>query len=195
MLDKRYLKPIGTAQLQPLLGNYCITAEGVTVFAGLSGCGKSVYLAGVAKELKDKGYNVYYLNFDESPMEVESYQPVTLSQLQAMVTEADDKDVIFIDTLKAFCSYSDIDVDDDEQTYKMMQSFTRIARDTQATIILVHHVDAEGSLEGATSIYEGADAVTIFTRNSETGIMGGEVKKQRYGWDCPTSVQLEVYEG
>jgi len=194
MLNTDKLKPISTTSLQPLLGIKCLTAEGVTVFAGLSGCGKSVYLAGVFKQLQDNGYNPYYLNYDESPMEIDSYEPVTLEDLKDLVKEADDKDVVFIDTLKAFCSYSDIDIDDDKEAYKMMEAFTRMSRDTGVTIILVHHVDDKENLEGSTSIYEGADAVTIFERNKDTGIMYGNIKKQRFSFDCEASVNLELYE-
>ena len=190
MLDTENLKTIPPVTLSYLGGVKCFTEGGVTVFAGASGSGKSVYLGEYTKKLANEYKNIYYFNYDESPMGVTTFSPVTFSDLQKSVLNSCSDDVVIIDTLKAYTAYNNLDVDSSEDMYKMMTDFTALARGTGVSIILVHHVDAEENLEGADAIFEGADEVTIFERREETGMMYGYIKKQRFDFECESCVTL-----
>lgn len=188
MLDFTRLKKVKKEdKLYPLV-NRCFAKSGVTVFAGASGSGKSVYLQEFCETLKNMSYNVWYFNADMSPMGMDTFEPLPLSDFISLLQNGNSNDVVIIDTLKAYWGFNSTEIDDDAESYKIMEEFTKVSREVGVTIILVHHTKPDGSLEGSTSIFEGADTVTIFERDGEQ--MRGVVKKQRYGFDEECIVTL-----
>jgi predicted ATP-dependent serine protease len=174
------LKPLTVEELCPLGTNVEFTKSGVTIFAGHSGSGKSVFLSHKVKEWAAAGYNIAYLNYDNSPMDIPTYKGVTASEMTELTKNADAHDIIIVDTLKALCGMEGIDINSDAQTYLLMEQLTDIARSTNATIILVHHTDDDGKIEGSDSLYEGADEVTIFKKDDEANEYHTFVRKHRY---------------
>jgi len=193
MLDTKQLNVVKAEELKPLEGLQCFAHGGVNIFAGASGVGKSVYLEGLYKKLKRDGYNVVYINSDESVMGIPSYEGVSLNGLIGISKYADHNDVVFVDTLKAFGANSKVDINDDEHAYELMTELTKLARESGLTIILVHHTKADNTLEGSTSLFEGADTVAIFHRDKESGQCSASIKKQRFSFDCPQLITLEDY--
>ena len=168
----------GTKQLEQLLpGNNLFAKSGITVLSALAGVGKTTYLVKqIVPQLKKNGYEVVYFNADYSPTyDEEMFEPISSAKLIELTKEADEKDVIIIDSIKAYTAQEGLDVMLNPDMYRFMLGIRSISISTKCTFILVHHSFKEKKLKtpeehfyGSRAIEEQCDSGFIFQGKTAT---------------------------
>lgn len=165
-------------------GNRLFVKSGITVVSSLAGVGKTTYVLGIREILKKYGYQVTYFDADMSlSKENDAFlMPPTSKEFIDILNEAEEKDVIIIDSLKMMCSAYDKDIMNSEDMMNIMRKFRNITEKTKATIIIVHHSFKEKKLKspeehlfGSRAIEEQCDSAFIYRKH------GATVVKNRLG--------------
>lgn len=151
---------------------------GISVIASLAGVGKTTFMLSEKKIWESIGYSVSYVNCDSSPtIETDLIEsPSNLSDVDRMFTIikkcATRDDIIIIDSLKAMASYCGYDIENNHNMYELMLKLRTIVKETNCSIILVHHVyEAKNlrnppiNLYGSRAIEEQSDSSFIYQKD------------------------------
>ena len=141
------------------------TKGGVTVISALAGEGKTTLIQNMSKKWEDDGYNFIHINFDTAP----TYGKKMLNPpknrkeisefLKSIQKLGSDKDIIVIDSLKAFTSFVECDIENNQDMYKIMQDLREISIHTGVSFILIHHVYKPKNVKTMPSSFYGSRAV------------------------------------
>jgi len=148
---------------------------GISVISSLSGEGKTTKMIQFKKELEAKNYEVSYINFDNSPtydsemIEAPNTKNEVENFLKIIEQNATKVDVIIIDSLKAMAGVGDYDIKDNNDMYSLFNKFRTITKQTDCSIILVHHITRAKNVKthidniyGTRGIEEVSDSVFLF---------------------------------
>lgn len=105
---------------------------------------------------------------------------VLIEEIKAIAAEYPDTPLraVFIDTLATATGGADENSGRDMGT--VMKNVARIERETGAHVVLVHHLNAQGTkLRGHTSIYANVDQVIMVTRDEATKIRTARLDKMK----------------
>jgi len=150
--------------MEPLLKDSKLFVKGgITVISSLAGEGKTTYCLRIKKELEDNGYQVVYFNTDQADIGTDdwySHESInSIEQLIATTKEADENDVIFIDSLKSWTSFLSYDVMDNKDMTYLMINLRQIVTATKCSIVLVHHSFKEKKLKNPAEHFFGSRAI------------------------------------
>ncbi len=150
---------------------------GINVISSLAGTGKTTYCLKVKDKLEKLGYRTLYMNADYAPTYGHKmYEPIGYQELVvSLMEEADAKDVIFIDSIKAQFTKDGISILDNSDSSLFMMELRAVTAKTGCTFILIHHSfkekklkNAEEHFYGSRAIEENCDSGFLFTQDSCT---------------------------
>ena len=148
--------------------------SGITVVSALAGEGKTTYMLNFKQRLEDNGYRVFYFDADYSGMNDDMYEVLPHEEMIEWLKDAEEHEVVIIDSLKAYCGVSNIEILDNYQVIRMMLDFRMIITSTKCSIILIHHSFKEKKLKnapehlfGARALEEQADSAFLFKRDGK----------------------------
>jgi predicted ATP-dependent serine protease len=177
--------------------------NGINVISALAGQGKTTLMLKYCEIWQEQGYDIAYINSDQVKIAVDGVvnPPKTPKEFERMLelitANANDKTILIIDSLKAFTSSLNLDVQDNTNMMYLMQQL-RDTLTTGITIILVHHAYMPKhlarkllSLYGSRAIEEQSDSAFLLDRDEKTKNVIAKVVKNRAGLLRDVDVILE----
>ena len=161
-----------------LVDDKLFVKSGITVLSALAGTGKTTYMIKVCDKFKSNGYEVCYFNADLAVVKDSYLLPDTYDDFLSTLADADEKDIVIIDSLKMFCAKYDFDVMDNNSMMRLFMDLRSITSKTKCSIILVHHSfkekklkTAEEHLFGSRAIEEQCDSAFFYNTSLDMRIV------------------------
>jgi len=134
---------------------------GINVISSLAGTGKTTYCLGLRDKLTELGYQTLYINADYAPTYGKKmYEPIGYKKLvEMLLLEADEQDIIFIDSVKSQFAKDGLNILDNSDAYQFMMELRAVSGKTGCTFILVHHSFKEKKLKNAEEHFYGSRAI------------------------------------
>jgi len=170
MIDKTKLQKCEVIKMMPIIeDDKLFVKSGITVLSALAGTGKSTYMKIKTKEFEKNNFNCVYFNADLADIEDSYILPDNIKDFGEILKEADENDIVIIDSLKMFCAKYNLDVMDNSDMIKLFLDLRNIVSKNKCSVIFVHHSfkekklkNADEHLFGARAIEEQSDSVFLY---------------------------------
>ena len=174
MIDKSKLTKSKNMPKESILKtDQVFVKAGITVLSSLAGEGKTTYMLKVKTLFENKGYNVVYFDADMVNNNDDTYcLPKEYSQFLDILESGSGDDIVIIDSLKAFSSFYNFDIMDNNSMIKLFLDLRSIISKNNLSLIFIHHSFKEKKLKtpeehlfGSRAIEEQADSAFLFSLN------------------------------
>ena len=156
-----------------------------------AGCGKTTFMLQVLQGLSKNGYNIGYFSGEESIYQLaytanrvhsQDVQIANITDLDEIKKYMHELDFVVIDSFQALTSKKKMNARQLEKT--AVQQLTRLAKETECTVVFIMHLTKSGDLKGGTIVPHTVDANLKIVRNPEADDDAARIvyfEKNRFG--------------